>query len=340
MNAYERLMNRLAGKPVDRLPNLNIFMMMPAKLLGIPYGEYVTDYRKLAEGVQYCYEKFSTDCYCVISDPMRETEGLGAKVLVPEDNVPYCPEPFLKDISDIPKIKVTDPGSSRRMEDRLQAIRLLHEKAAGEIPVIGWVEGAFAESCDLMEMSQVMMNLLDEPEAMQELLQICQQQAILFAKEQIRCGADIIGVGDAAGSLIGPALYEEFVLPYEIELFRIIHEAGAKVKLHICGNITEKLPLIARSGADILDCDHMVSLEKAAEILPESCSISGNIDPVSILRGDRESIFQEVKRCIGIPNRNILSAGCEIPRDTPPENAGYMAEAVSVFSELLLAGEK
>ncbi len=73
MNAYERVMNRQAGKAVDRLPNLNIFMMMPAKLLGIPYGEYVTDHRKLVEGVLYCYENFSTDCFCVISDPMRET---------------------------------------------------------------------------------------------------------------------------------------------------------------------------------------------------------------------------------------------------------------------------
>lgn len=332
MNAYERVMNRQAGKEVDRLPNLNIFMMMPAKLLGIPYGQYVTDYRKLAEGVIYCYENFSTDCFCVISDPMRETEGLGATVVVPPDNVPYCPEPFLKEITDISRVKAVDPGSSRRMEDRLQVVRLLHEKAAGEIPVIGWVEGAFAESCDLMDMANVMLNLLDEPEAMHELLKVCQQQATLFAKEQIRCGADIIGVGDAAASLIGPALYEEFVLPYEIELFRVIHEAGAKVKLHICGNITEKLPLIARTGADIVDCDHMVSLEKAARILPENCSISGNIDPVAVLRGNRESIFAEVRRLVGIPNRNIIAAGCEIPRDTPLENVRYMAEAVEAFA--------
>lgn len=333
MNSYERVMNRMEGKPVDRLPNLNIFMLMPAKLLGIPYGQYVTDYRKLVEGVEYCYEKFETDCYCVISDPMRETEGLGATVVVPDDNVPYCPEPFLKNITDISKVKVVDPGSSKRMEDRLQAVRVLSEKARKKIPVIGWVEGAFAESCDLMDMSDVMMNLLDEPEAMQELLEICQKQAIAFALEQVRCGADIIGVGDAAASLIGPGLYEEFVLPYEIELFQAIHDAGAKVKLHICGNITEKLPLIAKSGADILDCDHMVSMELAAQALPSTCSISGNIDPVAILRGNKLSIFEEVRKCMGYPNRNIIAAGCEIPRDTPPENLDYMIEAIHIFSE-------
>ena len=81
-----------------------------------------------------------------------------------------------------------------------------------------------------------------------------------------------------------------------------------------------------------MDCDHMVSLEKAARILPENCSISGNIDPVAVLRGNRESIFAEVRRLVGIPNRNIIAAGCEIPRDTPLENVRYMAEAVEAFA--------
>lgn len=332
MNSYQRVMNRLAGKAVDRIPNLNIFMMMPAKLLGIPYGEYVSDYRKLTEGVLYCYEEFETDCYCVVSDPMREAEGFGAKVVIPADNVPFSPDPFIKDISDISKLKVTDSVNCKRMEDRLEAIRVLSEKAAGEIPVIGWVEGAFAESCDLMDISNAMITLLDEPDAMQELLDICQKQAISFALEQIRCGADIIGVGNAASSLISPDLYEEFVLPHDLELFRAIHDAGAKVKLHICGNITEKLPLIAKTGADIVDCDYMVPLKKAAEILPETLCINGNIDPVAILQGTKESIFGEVKNCLDISPRQFISAGCEIPRDTAPENVKYMVEAIKMFS--------
>ena len=332
MNAYERLMNRLEGKPVDRIPNLNIFMMMPAKLLGIPYGTYVSDYRKLVDGVLYCYEEFETDCFCVISDPVRETEGMGASVLVPEDNVPFCPTPFLRSVADISKVKVVDAASSARMEDRLNAVRVLSEKAAGEIPVIGWVEGAFAESCDLMDISHVMTNLLDEPEAMHELLEKCKEQAISYALEQIRCGADIIGVGDAAASLISPDMYEEFALPYEIELFKAIHDAGAKVKLHICGNITKKLELIAQTGADIVDCDHMVPLDLAAKTLPTNCSISGNIDPVAILKGTRDSIFEEVKRCVNTPNNIIVSGGCEIPRDTDPQNVKFMIEAIKTFS--------
>ena len=204
MNSYQRVMNRLSGKTVDRIPNLNIFMTMPAKQLGIPYGQYVTDYRKLVDGVLYCYEQFETDCYCAISDSMREAEGFGASVVIPDDGVPYSPDPLIKNVTDISKLKIVDLANSRRMADRLDAVRTLKEKAAGEIPVIGWIEGAFAESCDLMDMSQAMITLFDEPDAMHELFHICQEQAIAFALEQIRCGADIIGVGNAVSLLLQP----------------------------------------------------------------------------------------------------------------------------------------
>ena len=35
MNSFERVMNRLQGKPVDRIPNLSIVMMFAAKELGV-----------------------------------------------------------------------------------------------------------------------------------------------------------------------------------------------------------------------------------------------------------------------------------------------------------------
>ena len=51
-----------------------------------------------------------------------------------------------------------------------------------------------------------------------------------------RAGVDIVGVGDAAASLVGPAIYEQYVWPIEKRLVDGIHELGATVRLHICGN--------------------------------------------------------------------------------------------------------
>lgn len=331
MNSYERVMNRFEGKPVDRLPNFSLVMMFAAKQLGVSFGEYVSDYRLLVDGAFLCYEKFGFDMVCAISDPMREAEGLGAKVVIPEDGVPNSPVKRIQKLSDIDTLRVVDPASSWRMNDRLEAIRLMKQRAGHDIPVVGWIEGALAESCDLMNMQEFFMNLLDEPEAMEQLMDICMEQNLWFAREQVKAGADIIGLGDAASSLIGHALYEEFALPYQQKMIRAIHDMGAKVKLHICGNVNSVLDLIAQTGTDMIDLDFMVDMDRAAEILPETCSICGNFNPVTVMyQGTPAFVKEEVRRCKQVRdrNRNFIAPGCEIPRDTPLENMIALKETI------------
>lgn len=323
MNSYERIANRIAGKDVDRLPNMSLVMMFAAKLVGVSFGQYCADHRYLVDAAFRCHEMFGLDMLCAISDPMREAEGFGAEVILPDEGVPYSPVKRLQSISDIGTLKIISPSSGRRMNDRLEAVRKMKERAKGEIPVIGWIEGALAECCDLMDMQEVLANLLMEPKAMKELIDICAEQGLRFAKAQVEAGADIIGFGDAATSLIGPSLYETFVLPYQQTMIREIHGMGARVKLHICGDLNPILHLVARTGADIIDLDYMVDMDHAAEIFPSSSCICGNIDPVTVMyKGTPESIRADAQRCIASAagHRLILSTGCEIPRDTPIEN--------------------
>jgi len=331
MNSYERVMNRFAGKPVDRLPNFSIVMMFAAKQLGVSYGKYCRDYRVLTDGAFLCYEKFGFDMVCTIADSYREAAGLGADVVVPEEGIPYAVSKRIQKLSDIDTLKAVDPASSWRMNDQLEAVRLMKERACGEVPVVGWIEGAMAESCVLMDMQEVFMNLLEEPEAMEQLLAVCMEQNLWFAKEQVKAGADIIGLGDAATSLIGHTLYEEFVLPYQQKMIREIHDMGAKVKLHICGNVNAVLDLIAQTGTDMIDLDFMVDLDRAAELMPQNCCICGNFNPVEVMyQGTPEQVKKAVRHCMRIrdKNRNFIAPGCEIPRDTPLENLFALKEAL------------
>lgn len=50
MNPCGRVMNRMAGKAVDRIPNMNILITFSAKYIGVSYDIFVTDYRKLLKG--------------------------------------------------------------------------------------------------------------------------------------------------------------------------------------------------------------------------------------------------------------------------------------------------
>ena len=331
MNSFERVMNRLEGKTVDRIPNLSIVMMFAAKELGVTFSACCSDYRLLTDAAFRCHERYGIDMVCAISDSMREAEGFGTEVVFPQEGVPYAAAMRLQQLSDIDTLRVIDPSQSRRMTDTVDAVRFMRQRAGNDVPVVGWVEGAMAECCDLMDMQHVFINLLDEPEAMHQLLDICTRQGILFAKAQVEAGAHIMGIGDSAASLVGPTLYEAFVLPYQQRLIRAIHDMGIKVKLHICGNISPVMHLVAQTGADMVDCDFMVDMERAADILPQGTSVCGNFNPVEVMyQGTPEMVREEVRRCkrLGNRNHNFIAPGCEVPKDTPPENMLALLEAL------------
>lgn len=331
MNSYERLIARMEGKPVDRIPNHSIIMGFGARYIGATYCEFVTDYKVLSEVAIRCYEDFDLDILSAISDPMREAEGFGSEVVFPENGVPYAPSPFIKGIEDIKKLKPYDPGTQKRTHDRIMAVATLADYGKKECPVQGWVEGAFAEACDLRDINNMMMDIIEEPEAAKDLLEITTEQAIAFALAQIEAGADIIGIGDAAASLIGPKMYEEFALPYEIRLVEAIHKAGGLAKLHICGNVNPLLELLVETGADIIDCDWMVDFKKANEIFGSKSSGCGNFNPVSILlEGDTQTVKDAVLKAVSESTDNtIIAAGCEVPIDTPIENLKAVSETLN-----------
>ena len=213
MNSKDRLYARLQGKPVDKIPNMNIAMGLVAKAAGATYREYVQDYRLLVEGNLICAERFGFDSVSVISDPMREASAFGASLVFPENGVPYSDPPLLADCWDLSRVKTADPLESRRTLDRIKGVGLLREKVQSEYPVIGWVEGVLAETADLRGVSALMYDLVEDETPLCELMDIVFSQQCRFAIEQIKVGADIIGVGNAVASLIGPGLYEKYALP-------------------------------------------------------------------------------------------------------------------------------
>ena len=265
---------------------------------------------------------FGVDILQAISDPYREAADFGLDVDFPADNLPLNRKPLIAEVDDLKKLVPPNPTAGRRMSDRLEAIRLFREKAGGEIPIMGWVEGALAEASDLRGMYLNMTDLVSRPDWLTELLEICAEVEIAFARAQIEAGADIIGLGDAVCSQISPKMYRQFALPYEQRIFAAVHEMGAVARLHICGNTTRLLPDMLQSGADIIDLDWMVDIEKAAQLFDDRAAICGNFDPVAVmLQGTPEMVRDATLACIQKGGKRLFSgAGCEIPEDTPDEN--------------------
>lgn len=331
MNGYERISATLDGKPTDCLAFMPITMMFAADRIGVPYGEYTSDYRLLVDGQLETARQFDVDVVSCISDPTRETTDCGAKIHFFEDQPPAVDEsePLLLDKARLETLEIPDPlREGSRMRDRVQAARLFAEKVKGEKFIEGWVEGPCAEAADLRGINHLMTDLVEDVEFVRRLFEFNVRMATVFARAQIEAGCDIIGIGDAAASLVGPRRYRELVFPYEKTLVENIHALGARVRLHICGNINRSLVDIGRLGCDMVDLDSMVPVSKAREEMGPDQVLAGNLDPVGTLRnGTPEGIAQAVAECHRQAGRRfIVGAGCEVPRDTAPENLRAMLD--------------
>jgi MtaA/CmuA family methyltransferase len=318
------------GEPVDRLPLMPITMMFAGDLAGIPYGRYTADHRRLVEAQLATAEQFDFDYVSAISDPAREAADCGATVQFFDNQPPAVDEvnALLADKTRLAGLTMPDPLGGGRMTDRVDGVRLLSERVAGERMVEGWIEGPVAEASDLRGINRLMTDFFDDPDFVRDLFEFNLEMGIRFARAQREAGAELMGVGDAAASLVGPQIYEEFVLPYEKRLVDALHEMGLFVRLHICGNISRILPPAGTLGCAMADIDSMVPIKDAREQMGPDVVLAGNLDPVRALRdGVPESIHATLAECHAAAGpRYIVAAGCEIPRDTPHENVQALAE--------------
>jgi MtaA/CmuA family methyltransferase len=199
--------------------------------------------------------------------------------------------------------------------------------SGGSLAIEGWVEGPCAEGADLRGINRLMLDFFDDPAFVYDLFEFTLELGLRFACAQVEVGADYIGVGDSASSLVGPKLYEQFVLPYHRRLVTGLHALGTRVRLHICGNITRLLPALATLGCDLVDLDAMVPVSRARQVLGPGQALAGNVDPVKVVcAGTPEEVAAAVARCYAeAAPRYVVAAGCEVPRQTPAANVRALA---------------
>jgi uroporphyrinogen decarboxylase len=323
LKPLERVRRRLRGEPVDRRPNFDIYMQRAAHHVGRPLSRYYQDHRALVEANLAILEAFDLDIVQTISDPYREASDLGLDVEWPEDSLPVRRAILLRGPEDASRLRLVAPEDGRRMSDRLDAVRLLRERVGDDVPVMGWVEGAFALASVLRGDTNLLLDIHDRPEWLKGLLDRLVEVGVAFARAQVAAGAHVVGLGDSMGSLVSPRQYREFVLPYEQRVLAAVKEAGAIPRLHICGDTSHLLRDMAASGGQVVDLDWMVDLRKAAEAFgPSGPAPCGNFDPVAVmLQGTPGDVAAAVRGCAAAAGpRHISAAGCEVPDGTPGEN--------------------
>ena len=330
MNSRDRLFGLLDGKPVDRIPLMPITMMFAADQIGAKYLQYATDYRVLVEGQIRTAERFGCDFVSCISDPTREGGDLGAAVRFFDDLPPAFieSESLLADKSVLARLQVPDPCGGGRMLDRVKAAALFKEKVGTDLVVEGWVEGPCALAVDLRGAYALMTDFYDDPAFVDDLMTFATDVAIAFARAQRDAGVDLMGVGDAASSLVGASVFNRMILPHHVRLVEALSAIGLRTRSHICGNTTRFCAARASIGYDILDIDSQVPMEVARSKMGPNAVILGNIPTVAVMeQGAPDAVRAAAAECYRLCGpRHIISAGCEVPRGTPVENMNALRE--------------
>ena len=329
MNSLQRCMAVLNGETPDMLPIIPQCFMLAVETAGMKISDVNKNGRKMAQAHIISQEKYGYDGCVIDFDDATIAEAVGAKVIFREDEPAIVDEeqPVLKDLRDVYDMPIPDPLKSGRLCEWLEATRTLTDAIGDRVFVMGRADqGPFSIACLLRGSTQFMMDLLTEDKQLiNDVLDYCRKISAVFAKAQKDAGAHATSIGDAfAGpNLISPEMYREFALKPEQRLTAEVQDYGIPFSIHICGNTNGIIQDMGTTGARILEVDWLLNKKEARKLVPADTVLMGNIDPsFPLVHGTPAEIETAVKNLIEATQgrRHIISSGCAMGRNTPPEN--------------------
>ena len=197
--------------------------------------------------------------------------------------------------------------------------------------------GAFNILCLFRKLDDVLMDPLTDEVFFREMIEFFVERLIQRARKMVVCGADIIEVGaHLVSSMIGPEFCKQYVMEYENRLLNAIHEIGALVIYHNCGNAAKIMHLY--NELDI-DCWGYltpppfgdVNFDEALKILRSDLVLRGNIDQVEFMMkatpGEVKERVRDVLSKVKERGNFILSTTDFFFDGTPYENIKAFSEA-------------
>lgn len=332
----------LLRRNVERTPCFPLVdLAFAGAFSGLPLAEVQLDPTAHARALTQCLERLPIDgvyinlCFSREQAARAEPHDGGFRVLLDE-----CLEVRFgsNDVASIARTDIDsleDPRIARAdlfHPGMLETFRAMPPDTRDGAAVCVGLTGAFSQLGFLIGLEKLMVVLMDEPQLVHRALRRRQEIALHQAEELCAAGARFIWIGEgmASGSLLGPAAYREFVLPYERGLVEHIRKQGALSLLHICGNTTRMLAEIAETGADGCDVDSPTDWAAAVSTLGQTMCVKGNVNPLLFLPDNVHRLSVacvEAQRVAAGLQGFILSTGCLVPRDSASEAFEVMRRA-------------
>jgi uroporphyrinogen decarboxylase len=184
--------------------------------------------------------------------------------------------------------------------------------------------------------TQLMMDMMDDPDRTLKLLDICTTLTIDWLKAQAAAiGPSVEGIlvlDDIVG-MIGGEMYEEFAHPFLKRICDAFPQDWVKV-YHNDASVEACLERLPDTGFDALNWGKQTDIADACRRLGGRMTLMGNVSPLEIgVRGTPEQVEEAtldvLRKAAGHPL--ILSVGGGMSPGMPAENIRAMVRALEKF---------
>jgi Uroporphyrinogen-III decarboxylase len=265
-------------------------------------------------------------------------KAIGGKIKFHQKGTPDVMEALLKNEKEVDAVnldRLKDDSDINILADTAGVLR----KAIGDRTLVGASQwGPFTLAGHVYGVERLMRNIYRDKAAVHSVLEFTSELCYRYLELFVDAGAEIVSIADptSSGDLISREQFREFSLPYLKTATEKLTKRGAKVIIHICGNITNRLDLIPETGAKSISLDYKVDLAEARELIGNKIAFSGNMNPVAIMQNATPAgVRISCRTCIekaGKDSSYILMPGCDIPPAVPLENIQAMVETALQYN--------
>ncbi len=173
--------------------------------------------------------------------------------------------------------------------------------------------GCWQDAACLFGIEPLILATYDDPAWVRQLLGILQRRKLAFVRSMRGAAFDLVefGGGDASSTVISPAIFDEFVAPYDAPIIAALHAAGQRVVYHTCGGMMPLLERIAGMKPDAMETftprgmGGDVDLAEAKRRIGDRVCLIGGFDQFHFLSGcTPQQTRAEVRRCFEAAGRN------------------------------------
>jgi len=297
--------------------------------------DVITDGQNQFECIKALAEKYPSAAAVTIMDLSVEAEAFGSTIKFSEDEVPAVTNAIVTNEDQAVALQIPKVGAGRTGV-YIEAAKLCAQNIIDK-PTFGGIIGPFSLAGRLMDMTEIMVQILIDPELSHIVVSKCTEFLIEYAKAFKAVGANGIIIAEPAAGLISPDLCSAFSSVYVKKIVDAVQDDNFLVILHNCGNTVNLVPSMLSTGARAFHFGNAVDMLDILPQIPENILAFGNVEPAGVFRNGSAENMKAVTSALlektAKYKNYVLSSGCDVPPHTPLENVDAFYSTLVEFNK-------